>query len=108
MQTRAYSFSEDISYMYCKDIGQFPYKRMSIVQDTIQLQANTVQHLHYSGEMVATMEVLAFKRQYFTWWLILRVCRHLDLLSDVAPTLRNTTRVFKNVAKVINLEAVKF
>ena len=40
---------------------------MSIVQDTIQLQADTVQHLHYSGEMAAKMEVLAFKRQYFTW-----------------------------------------
>ena len=48
MQTRVYSFSEDISYMYCKDIGQCPYKRMSTVQDTIQLQANTVQHLHYT------------------------------------------------------------
>ena len=47
---------KDISYMYCKDIGQCPYKRMSIVQDTIQLQANTVQHLHYSGEMAATMD----------------------------------------------------
>ena len=73
MQTRAYNFSEDKSYMYCKDIGQCPYKRMFIVQDTIQLQANTVHHLHYSGEMAATMEVLAFKHQYFTWWLILHV-----------------------------------
>ena len=81
---------------------------MSIVQDTIQLQADTVQHLHYSGEMAAKMEVLAFKRQYFTWWLILHVWRHLDLLSDVAWTLHNIIRVFKNVTKVINLEAVKF
>ena len=47
MQTRAYSFSEDyvpwhVNWMYCKDIGQCPYKRMSTVQDTIQLQADTV------------------------------------------------------------------
>ena len=67
-----------------------PLQKMSIVQETIQLQANTVQHLHYSGEMAATMEVLAFKRQYFTciWWLILHVWRHLDLLSEQNMVLK--------------------
>ena len=48
-----------------------------------QLQDNTVQHLHYSGEMAATMDYVA---QLF-----------ITLYKSV-----------KNVAKVINLEAVKF
>ena len=34
------------------------------------------------------MQVLAFKRRYFTWWWILRVWRQLDLLAGVAPTLQ--------------------
>ena len=40
------------------------------------------------NKMAATMQVLAFKRRYFTWWWILRVWRQLDLLAGVAPTLQ--------------------
>ena len=40
------------------------------------------------SKMAATIHVFTFKRRYFTWWQILRVQRHLDLLSDVAPTLQ--------------------
>ena len=38
------------------------------------------------NKMAATYNVLAFKRWYFAWCWILYVFRHLDLLSDVAPS----------------------
>ena len=40
------------------------------------------------NKMAATMQVLAFKRQYFTPWGILRSSKPLDLLSAVAATIQ--------------------
>ena len=56
--------------------------------------------------MAATYNVLAFKRWYFTWWSILYVQKHLDLLSGVAPSTV-ARRLLEIVTKVTNLETVK-
>ena len=53
--------------------------------------------------MAATMQVLAFKRQYFTWWWILCVCRSHRWCC---PNSTMAPRLLENV-KVTNLEVVK-